>query len=90
MDNDWGHVIVKISGHPPFAVQIILNGHEWVEREALRKKVKITKEQNCFTSSSSADIRKLCQIADTLYAYMKKGSCKESVIAGCTVAYGLV
>ena len=67
MDKDWGHFIVKISGHPPFAVQIILNGHEWVEREALRKKVKITKEKNCFTSSSSADIRKLCQIADTLY-----------------------
>jgi hypothetical protein len=65
MDKQWGHVIVRISSHPPFAVQIILNGHEWVEREALRKKIKITKEQNCFTFS--ADIRKLCNVADTLY-----------------------
>ena len=27
-DPDWGHVTIKISGHPPFPAQVILNGHE--------------------------------------------------------------
>ncbi|NIM12049.1 MAG: hypothetical protein GTO45_08015 [Candidatus Aminicenantes bacterium] len=65
MDKEWGHVIVKISSHPPFDVQVILNGHEWVERKALKKKIKIKKEKNCFTYAS--DIKKLCKLADTIY-----------------------
>ena len=28
MDPTWGHVTIKISGHPPFGAQVILNGHE--------------------------------------------------------------
>jgi hypothetical protein len=28
MDAEWGHITIKMSGHPPFAAQIILNGHE--------------------------------------------------------------
>lgn len=38
MDKDWGHITISMCSHPPFGVRIILNGHEWVEREALRKK----------------------------------------------------
>jgi hypothetical protein len=30
MDPDWGHLTIKMSGHPPFAAQVILNGHEYV------------------------------------------------------------
>src|SRR5260221_6848783 len=30
LDRDWGHVTIKISGHPPFPAQVILNGHEHV------------------------------------------------------------
>ena len=30
MDPAWGHVTIKISGHPPFGAQVILNGHEYV------------------------------------------------------------
>jgi hypothetical protein len=30
LDADWGHLTIKISGHPPFPAQIILNGHEYV------------------------------------------------------------
>ena len=29
---DLGHVAIKMSGHPPFGAQIILNGHEYVVR----------------------------------------------------------
>src|SRR5712664_3435379 len=27
LDPDWGHLTIKISGHPPFPAQVILNGH---------------------------------------------------------------
>src|SRR3954454_1758981 len=30
LDPDWGHLTIKISGHPPFPAQVILNGHEYV------------------------------------------------------------
>ena len=30
IDPTWGHVTIKISGHPPFGAQVILNGHEYV------------------------------------------------------------
>lgn len=34
IDPTWGHVTIKMSGHPPFGAQIILNGHEDVARQA--------------------------------------------------------
>ena len=34
MDPDWGHVTIKMAGHPPFGAQIILNGHEYVACQA--------------------------------------------------------
>jgi hypothetical protein len=30
MDPTWGHVTIKMSGHPPFGAQVILNGHDYV------------------------------------------------------------
>jgi len=35
MDPDWGHLVIKMSGHPPFAAQVILNGHEYVACQVL-------------------------------------------------------
>ncbi|MBA7575470.1 hypothetical protein ES708_17300 [subsurface metagenome] len=32
IDKKWGHITIKMAGHPPFGTQIMLNGHEWVER----------------------------------------------------------
>jgi hypothetical protein len=37
IDPDWGHVTIKMSGHPPFGAQIILNGHEFVARQPPRR-----------------------------------------------------
>jgi hypothetical protein len=68
IDKEFGHLIIKMSGHPPFGAQIILNGHQWVEVQAKKEGMQITKEGNCFTWSSDAD--RLCQIADT-YAQAK-------------------
>jgi hypothetical protein len=28
LDPEWGHLTIKLSGHPPFGAQILLNGHE--------------------------------------------------------------
>lgn len=50
MDPVWGHVTVRMSSHPPFGAQVILNGHEYVERQAQRAGVHFRKDGNCFTS----------------------------------------
>ena len=34
MDPVFGHLTIKMSGHPPFAAQVILNGHEYVACQA--------------------------------------------------------
>jgi len=64
LDPDWGHITIKISGHPPFPAQIILNGHEYVACRACKAGLRFTKEGNCFTTIS--DAAGLAKIADTL------------------------
>ena len=64
MDPDWGHVTIKMAGHPPFGAQIILNGHEYVACQAREAGIPFTKEGNCFTVlPNRAD---LARVADTL------------------------
>ena len=63
-DPDWGHIIIRMSGHPPFGAQIILNGHEYVANRAQKEGVTFRKEDNCFTQVSEPT--HLAQIADTL------------------------
>lgn len=64
MDKEWGHITIRMCAHPPFSCNVILNGHEWVERHKAYNKLQVTKEENCFTSYNSGE--KLTQIADTL------------------------
>jgi hypothetical protein len=64
MDPEWGHITIKLCGHPPFAAQIMLNGHEYVSRQAKNEGVVFTKDGNCFTNIS--DARRLSLVADTL------------------------
>jgi hypothetical protein len=64
LDADWGHLTIKISGHPPFPAQVILNGHEYVACQARKAGIVFTKEGNCFTTIS--DAAGLAKIADTL------------------------
>ena len=64
MDPQWGHVTIKMSGHPPFPAQVILNGHEYVAAMARAAGIGFTKEGNCFTGI--ADPQGLAQVADTL------------------------
>jgi hypothetical protein len=64
LDPDWGHVTIKIRGHPPFPAQIIFNGHEYVACQARKAGIGFTKEGNCFTHIG--DVTGLAKIADTL------------------------
>lgn len=64
MDPTWGHVTIKMSGHPPFGAQVILNGHEYVACTAQADGLTFTKEGNCFTRI--VEPQRLAQVADTL------------------------
>lgn len=64
IDKQWGHITVRMCAHPPFTCNIILNGHEWVERHPKYGELNATKESNCFTLYNNGE--ELTQIADTL------------------------
>lgn len=64
MDADWGHIIIRMSGHPPFPAQIILNGHEYTARQASLLGINFIKENNCFTYMEND--YNLLQFAETL------------------------
>jgi hypothetical protein len=66
VDPQWGHVTIRLCGHPPFPALIMLNGHEWVERVALHEKVQIQKHSNCFAEGS--DLRQIDAVASRLFA----------------------
>jgi len=71
MDPEWGHLMIKLCPHPPFNAQVILNGHEYVARQAEKSKLSFTKEGNCFTEIS--DATGLARIADTMRASSSVG-----------------
>jgi hypothetical protein len=64
MDRQWGHVTIKVCGHPPFKAMVMLNGHEYVAAQARDSGLRFTKEGNCFTEVS--DLAHLARLADTL------------------------
>jgi hypothetical protein len=61
IDREWGHVTIRMCSYPPFGAQVILNGHEWVERQAKRKRVVAIKDGNCFIEGS--DFSAICRVA---------------------------
>jgi hypothetical protein len=71
LDCDCGHLTIKISGHPPFPAQVILNGHEYVACHARQAGIVFTKEGNCFTTIS--DATGLAKIAETLSEHRAVG-----------------
>jgi hypothetical protein len=87
LDPDWGHVTIRMSGHPPFGAQVILNGHEYVASQARKIGVKFQKEGNCFTEMSEAP--RLAQIADTLCSADSVGQleqvCNRWIYSTCLI-----
>lgn len=74
-DPDWGHVTIKVCPHPPFHVQAILNGHEYVAIQAAKKNVPFRKEGNCFTDSSN--LAGLAKVAETSCSKSAKGQLEQ-------------
>jgi len=56
-------VTIKMSGHPSFGAQVILNGHGYLACAARSAGIGFRKEGNCFTQAG--DPKRLAQIADT-------------------------
>jgi len=90
MDAQWGHITIKLAGHPPFGAQIILNGHEYVVCGATKRQLTFTKEDNCFTQI--ADAADLARIADTLSEARTVGRliqvCERWIYSAC-LCFGL-
>jgi len=90
MDPTWGHVTLKMSGHPPFGAQVILNGHEYVACTARAAGIGFTKEGNCFTAV--ADPQVLARAADTLSQQAAVGRlsqvCDRWIYSAC-LCFGL-
>jgi hypothetical protein len=90
LDPDWGHLTIKMSGHPPFGAMIVLNGHEYVAAQAVRAGLAFGKEGNCFTHLS--DPGSLAAVADTLAEEPVVGRLLqvcERWIYSCCLCFGL-
>ena len=86
MDKAWGHIIIRFCPHPPFNAMIILNGHEYVERSALKKGIEFNKEDNCFTNIPNAVA--LGKIAETMISRNRDGGrvsdvCQRWIYSSC-------
>ena len=85
IDPDWGHVTIKLSGHPPFGAQIMLNGHEYVACQARKAGIPFAKDGNCFTTV--ADPAGLAQCADALSQHAAIGRlsrvCQRWIYSAC-------
>jgi len=64
IDPDWGHIIFRICGHPPFPAMIILNGHEYAACQLKKAGHDFLKEGNCFTQIKETS--DLAFVADAL------------------------
>jgi hypothetical protein len=64
-----------MSGHPPFGAQVILNGHEYLARQASRAGLSFQKEGNCFTHIGSGT--ELAQLAETLCSVNTVGPLRQ-------------
>jgi hypothetical protein len=64
IDQVFGYVTIKMSGHPPSSARVILNGHENVACQATVPGIAFGKERNCFTGVPDPAGR--AEIADTL------------------------
>lgn len=75
MDPEWGHITIRISGPPPFRAMVILNGHEYVARQAHQAGLEFEQSRNSFTDiMNPAD---LTQLAETSGAWHPKGQLRQ-------------
>lgn len=75
LDDEWGHVTIKLCGHVPFSAQIMLNGHEYVSSQARKAGIPFQKEGNCFTDVARAT--DLSKVADALRSRTAVGRLRQ-------------
>jgi hypothetical protein len=87
----WAHVTIKMSGHPPFGAQVILNGHEYVACAALAAGVDFVKMGNCFTALTESE-----RLAEIAYTESQPGAagllgqvCDRWIYSACACSVGL-
>lgn len=51
MDRQWGHVVVRMCGYAPYGAQVIVNGHEWVDRKAREQGLSPERYVNSFVDA---------------------------------------
>jgi hypothetical protein len=90
MDPHWGHITIRMCGYPPFGAQVILNGHEWVERQARRQHLAVTKSSNCFVEGSDfAAVNRLAAGLQRVAAIGKLRDVCERWIYSAGLCFGL-
>jgi len=75
IDEEWGHVTIKICGHAPFKANVMLNGHEYTACQARKAGIAFRKDGNCFTEVSDAPA--LAQVADSLRSQTAVGRLRQ-------------
>lgn len=85
MDAQWGHMTIRMCGYPPFGAQIILNGHEWVERQAWRQHIAVAKHSNCFVEGSDFEAvsRMAAQLNDATTIVRLREVCEQWIYSSC-------
>lgn len=90
IDPHWGHLTIRMCGYPPFGAQVILNGHEWVEREAQKQNVTVAKSGNCFIEGSDfAQVNRLAALLQRDSAISKLQSVCERWIYSSALCFTL-
>jgi len=90
VDPQWGHVTIRMSGHPPFGLQISLNGHEWVERQARKQAISWVKQGNCFVGGSDlAGINGLAQQLDGVQGLALLGQVVDRWVYSACLCFAL-
>jgi len=85
LDPHWGHVTIRMCGYPPFGAQVILNGHEWVERAARRQNLTVAKNGNCFVEGSDfAQVNRLAALLNRVSAIGRlREVCERWIYSTC-------
>ena len=90
VDPQWGHLTIRMSGHPPFGLQISLNGHEWVQRQAQKQAISWVKEGNCFVGGSDlAGLNGLAQQLDGARGLARLGQVVDRWVYSACLCFAL-
>lgn len=81
IDPDWGHIAIGVCCHPPFRARILLNGHEWVARQAVHRGLAPRRLDNC--SVEVSDPPALTALADSLSDRHIRAVCERWIYGLC-------